>query len=127
MSEPLNQLLADSAARIVHESFTGVEAEWWWERRIGGGVAVCQTLDPEEMANKLSRSSGKPLSEVREVVARELGLEDFEPLTLTFEVSGDASAETASRILAQRSSAPEGIAAGPYREVEKALGKKDGG
>jgi len=25
----------------VRENFTGVRAEWWWERRMGGGIEVC--------------------------------------------------------------------------------------
>src|SRR5829696_6209310 len=37
VTEPLNQLLADSAYALVHESFTSVAANWWWERRMGGG------------------------------------------------------------------------------------------
>ena len=51
MPEYLSQLLADAATALVRESFTGVGAEWWWERRLGGGIVVCQELarghDPE--------------------------------------------------------------------------------
>ena len=42
-----NQFLADSATALVRESFTGVGAPWWWERRVGGGIEVCQEFDPE--------------------------------------------------------------------------------
>ncbi|MGH3088559.1 MAG: hypothetical protein ACRDSJ_14720, partial [Rubrobacteraceae bacterium] len=115
MSEPLKGLLADRAAQLVHESFTGVEAEWWWERRIGGGIAVCQTLDPEAMSEKISGNSESSVSEIRATIEQELGLEDFEPITLTFEVSGDASIEEAEEMLANRSRTPEGIAAGLYQ------------
>ncbi len=121
-ADPLNQLLAGQAAKLVHESFTGVEGQWWWERRIGGGIAICQTLDPEAMAKELSESSGKPPSEVKRVVSRELGLDDFDPLTLTFEVSGDLTGDEAAKVFEARSDTPRGIAAGVYRRVEAALG-----
>ncbi len=128
MPDPLNQLLAGQAAKLVHESFTGVDAEWWWERRIGGGIAICQTLAPEAMANELSETSGKPQPEVRATMVRELGLEDFDPLTLTFEVPGDITSDEAARVFAERSSTPRGIASNVYREVEAALAdyKRDG-
>lgn len=119
--DPLNQLLAGQAARLVHGSFTGVGAEWWWERRIGGGIAICQTLDPEAMAKELSETSGKPPAEVREAVIRTLGLEDFDPLTLTFEIPGSLTSDEAARVFAERSSTPRGIASNIYREVEAAL------
>ena len=122
MTEPLNQLLADSAYALVHESFTGVAANWWWERRMGGGIAVCQELDPAEMAREISAKTGRDEDEVRRSVEKELGLEDFEPVVLTFEIPGDATAADASRILAERSATPEGIAANLYRRVEEAVG-----
>lgn len=125
-SDPLNQLLAGQAAEIVHGSFTGVDAQWWWERRIGGGIAICQTLDPEEMARGLSENFGKPVPEVKGAMVRELGLEDFDPLTLTFEVSGNLTADEAAAVFAERSSTPRGIAAGVYREVEGALAEEKG-
>ena len=53
MPEYLNQLLADSATALVNESFTGVSAPWWWERRIGGGIEVCQELDPGSMGREI--------------------------------------------------------------------------
>ena len=122
MTEPLNQLLADSAYALVHESFTGVAANWWWERRMGGGIAVCQELDPAAMAREVAERTGREEGEVRRVIAVELGLEDAEPVVLTFEIPGDATAADASRILAERSATPEGLAANLYRRVEEAVG-----
>lgn len=122
MPEQLNELLAEGAARLVHESFAGVvRAEWWWERRLGGGIAVCQELDPEAMAREVARKTGRPEEETRRAVEEELGLEDFEPVVLTFEVGGDATTEDAARLLRERSAAPEGLAANVYRRVEEKL------
>jgi hypothetical protein len=118
----LNQLLADSAYALVHESFTGVAANWWWERRMGGGIAVCQELDPAAMAREISAKTGRDEDEVRRSVEKELDLEDAEPVVLTFEIPGDATAADASRILAERSATPEGLAANLYRRVEEAVG-----
>ena len=122
MTEPLNQLLADGAYALVHESFTGVAANWWWERRMGGGIAVCQELDPAAMAREVAERTGREEGEVRRVIAVELGLEDAEPVVLTFEVPGDATAADASRILAERSASPEGLAANLFHRVEEAIG-----
>ena len=122
MTEPLNQLLADSAYALVHESFTGVAANWWWERRMGGGIAVCQELDPAAMAREVAERTGREEGEVRRVIAAELGLEDAEPVVLTFEIPGDATAADASRILAERSASPEGLAANLFHRVEEAIG-----
>jgi hypothetical protein len=122
VSERLNQLLADSATALVRESFTGVEARWWWERRMSGGIEVCQELDPERMSREISEKTGRQVAEVRRVVAEDLGLEDPDPVVLTFEIPGDASTGEVARLLAERSSTPEGLAAGLYRRVEEALG-----
>ena len=122
MTEPLNQLLADGAYALVHESFTGVAANWWWERRMGGGIAVCQELDPAAMAREVAERTGREEGEVRRVIAAELGLEDAEPVVLTFEIPGDATAADASRILTERSATPVGLAANLYRRVEEAIG-----
>jgi hypothetical protein len=119
--ERLNQYLADRADALVRENFTGVRAEWWWERRLGGGLEVCQVLDPEAMSREISGKSGKEVEQVRRVVEEELGLEDLEPVILTFEVAGDMTPEEAGMLLAERSSAPEGLARGLYRRVEEAL------
>ena len=121
MSEYLNQFLAEKANALVRENFTGVEADWWWERRMGGGIEVCQELDPEAMGRQISDKTGREISEVRRTVQEELGLEDTEPVVLTFEIPGDTEAETAAELLAERSSDPEGLASGLYRRVEEAL------
>ena len=121
MSEQLNQFLAEKAGALVRENFTGVRAEWWWERRMGGGIEVCQELDPEAMSREISERTGKNAAEVRRVVEEELGLDDTEPVVLTFEIAGDATEEQAAQLLAERSSAPEGLAAGIYRRVEEVL------
>jgi 8-oxo-dGTP pyrophosphatase MutT (NUDIX family) len=119
--EYLNEFLADRAAALVEENFTGVRAAWWWERRIGGGIEVCQELDPEAMIREISEKTGRDVSEVRRIVLEELGLEDLEPVALTFEIPGDTEAPRAAEMLAERSSEPEGLAIGLYRQVEEAL------
>ncbi|MDQ3912353.1 MAG: hypothetical protein M3305_11425 [Actinomycetota bacterium] len=121
MPEYLNQFLAEKAAALVEENFTGVRAAWWWERRIGGGIEICQELDPEAMSREVSEKTGRDLSEVRRIVEEELGLEDPEPVVLTFEIPGETEAGTAAKMLAERSSTPEGLAAGLYRRVEGAF------
>jgi hypothetical protein len=121
MPEYLNQFLAERAGALVRENFTGVRAPWWWERRMGGGIEVCQELDPEAMSREISERTGRDVSEVRRVVEGELGLDDMEPVVLTFEIPGDTEADTAAEMLAERSTEPEGIAAGLYRRVEEAL------
>jgi hypothetical protein len=119
--EYLNQFLAERAAALVEENFTGVRAAWWWERRIGGGIEVCQELDPEAMSREISEKTGRDVSEVRRIVQEELRLEDMEPVVLTFEIPGDTEESRAAEILAERSSEPEGIASGLYRRVEDAV------
>ena len=123
MSEQLNQFLAEKAGALVRENFTGVHAEWWWERRMGGGIEVCQELDPEAMSRKVSERTGKDAEQVRRVIEEELGLEGMEPVVLTFEISGEATAEEAAKMLAERSSEPEGLAAGLYRRIEETVGR----
>ena len=119
MSEQLNQFLADKATMLVDENFTGVRAEWWWERRLGGGIAVCQVLDPRSMSRRISVETGLGLPEVERTVQQELGLEDLEPVVLNFEMPGETSATEAARMLQDRSSTPEGLAAGLYRQAEE--------
>jgi hypothetical protein len=123
VSEQLNQFLAEKAGALVRENFTGVRAQWWWERRMGGGIEVCQELDPEAMSREVSERTGKDVEQVRRVVEEELGLEDMEPVVLTFEISGDATAEEAAKKLAERSSEPDGLAAGLYRRVEESISR----
>jgi hypothetical protein len=121
MPERLNQFLAERAGALVRENFTGVRAEWWWERRMGGGIEVCQELDPEEMSREVSEKTGKEVTRVRRVIEEELGLEATEPVVLTFEIAGDTTEEEAAKLLAERSSAPEGLAAGLYRRIEEVV------
>lgn len=121
MPEQINQFLAERADALVRENFTGVSAEWWWERRMGGGIEVCQELDPESMSREISARTGKEVAEVRRTVEEELGLGDMEPVVLTFEIAGDATAEEAAKLLAERSSKPEGLAAGVYRRIEEVV------
>ncbi len=121
MPEYLNQFLAEKAAALVEENFTGVRAAWWWERRIGGGLEVCQELDPEAMSREISERTGTGVAEIRRIVLEELGLDDLEPVVLTFEISNDATEEEAAKLLAERSSVPAGLAAGIYRRVEEVL------
>jgi hypothetical protein len=121
VSEQLNQFLAEKANALVRENFTGVRAEWWWERRMGGGIEVCQELDPESMSREISARTGKEVVEVRRVISEELGFEDMEPVVLTFEIAGEATAEEAAKMLAERSSTPEGLAVGLYSRIEAAV------
>jgi hypothetical protein len=123
MPEYLNQLLADSATALVHESYTGVGAPWWWERRLGGGVEICQEFDPEAASHEISAKTGREVSEVRRVIAEELGLEDAEPVVLTFEIAGETETRRVAQMLAERSTQPEGLASGLYRRIEKILRK----
>ncbi len=122
MPEQLKALLADTATALVRENFSGVRAPWWWERRLGGGIEVCQELDPEVMSREISEKTGHDVSEVRRTIAEELGLEDAEPVVLTFEISGETPTDEVARMLAERSSGPEGLATGLYRRVEHVLG-----
>ncbi len=124
MPEYLNQFLADKATMLVEENFTGVEAEWWWERRLGGGIAVCQELDPSSVAREVSQKIGREEDEIQRVVEEELGLEDPEPVVLNFEISSDTEASEAARMLAERSATPEGLAANLYRRIEEATRRK---
>jgi hypothetical protein len=119
MPEYLQGLLADSATALVHESFAGVSAPWWWERRLGGGIEVCQEFDPEAASREISAKTGCEVSEVRRIIAEELGLEDSEPVVLTFEVAGETETRRVAEMLAERSSEPEGLASGLYRRIEE--------
>jgi hypothetical protein len=121
MPEYLNQFLANKAAALVRDNFTGVKANWWWERRLGGGIEICQELDPEAMSREISEKTGRDVAEVRRVAQKELGLEDAEPVVLTFEIPGDTEASAAAKMLAERSSEPGGLAYGLYRRVDEAV------
>jgi hypothetical protein len=121
MAEQLKELLADSATALVNEGFTGVAAPWWWERRLGGGIEVCQEFDPELASREISTRTGHEVAEVRRTIAEELGLEDAEPVVLTFEIAGETQTGDAYRMLAERSAKPEGLASGIYRRIEEAV------
>jgi hypothetical protein len=121
MPEQLNQLLADGAMALVNESFTGVNATWWWERRMGGGVEICQEFDPEAASREISAKTGQEVAEVRRTIMEELGLEDAEPVVLTFEISGETETIQVARMLAARSAEAEGLASGIYRRIEEVL------
>lgn len=127
MPELLNELLADGATALVQESFTGVAATWWWERRVGGGMEVCQEFDPEAVSLEISARTGREVVEVRRAIVEELGLEDAEPVVLTFEISGETETGRVAALLAERSAEPEGLASGLYRHIEEALGANPGG
>lgn len=126
MPEYLNQLLADGATALVGASFTGVVAPWWWERRVGGGIEVCQEFDPELASREISRRTGHEVSAVRRAIAEELGLEDADPVVLTFEIAGETETDQVARMLAERSAEPEGLASGPYRRIEERIERNPG-
>ena len=122
MPEQLKELLADGATALVQESFTGVSATWWWERRVGGGIEICQEFDPEAVSLEISARTGHEVAEVRRAIAEELGLEYTEPVVLTFEISGETETGRIAAMLAERSAEPEGLASGLYRRIEEVLG-----
>jgi hypothetical protein len=119
MPEYLKELLADDATALVNESFTSVSATWWWERRLGGGIEVCQEFDPEAASREISAKTGREVAEVRLAISEELGLEDAEPVVLTFEMAGETETRRVAELLAERSSEPEGLASGLYRRIEE--------
>lgn len=121
MATYVEQLLTDQIGALVDENFTGVEAEWWWERRVDGGVAICQEFDPERMVAEMSVAFRHEVSEVREAAVRTLGLEDFEPVVLTFDVARDTTVDEAAEILAQHSRTAEGLAEKIYRQLAETL------
>ena len=121
MPEYLKELLADSATALVQENFTGVSAQWWWERRLGGGIEVCQEFDPEAVSREISARTGHQASEVRGIIAEQLGLDDAEPVILTFEIAGETETRRVAEMLGERSSDPEGLAASLYSRIEQAL------
>ena len=126
MPEQLNELLADGATALVQESFTGVAATWWWERRVGGGLEVCQEFDPQIVSREISTRTGHEVGEVRRAIAEELGLEDAEPVVLTFEIPGETETDRAAAMLAERSAQAEGLASGLYNRIEETLEKYPG-
>ena len=123
MPEYLNRFMADEATALVR-TFAGVDAEWWWERRLDGGIVVCQELDPASMVYEISERTSRDAEEVRRAAEEELGLEGLEPVVLTFEIPGDTTASDAARMLAERSAMPEGLASSLYHRVEEAARRK---
>jgi len=121
MPEYLKELLAGSATALVNESFTGVNATWWWERRVGGGIEICQEFDPEAASREISAKTGQDVSRVRLAIANELGLDSAEPVVLTFEIAGETETGEAARMLAERSAELEGLASGIYRRIEEIM------
>jgi|SRR5215203_5495752 len=122
MPEQLKELLADGATALVNEGFTGVNATWWWERRVGGGMEICQEFDPEAASREISAKTGHEVTEVRRTIMEELGLEDADPVVLTFEISGETETILVARMLAARSAEAEGLASGIYQRIEEVLG-----
>jgi hypothetical protein len=121
MPEYLKELLADSATALVNESFTGVNATCWWERRVGGGIEICQEFDPEAASREISAKTAQDVSRVRLAIADELGLDSAEPVVLTFEIAGETETGEAARMLAERSAELEGLASGIYRRIEEII------
>lgn len=117
----MDQLFADAAGSLVEESFSGVEAEWWWERRPDGGVAVCQELEPEALVKEMAQVFGLVEDEVRRIAVRTLGLEDFEPVELVYELSGATPTEQAAGELERHSATAAGLAEGIYRSLAEAI------
>jgi hypothetical protein len=122
MPEQLKELLADGATALVNEGFTGVNATWWWERRVGGGIEICQEFDPEAASREISARTGHEIAEVRRTIMEELGLEDNEPVVLTFEISGETETIRVAQMLAARSAEAEGLASGIYQRIAEVLG-----
>jgi hypothetical protein len=122
MPEQLKELLADGATALVNEGFTGVNATWWWERRVGGGIEICQEFDPGAASREISARTGHEIAEVRRTIMEELGLEDNEPVVLTFEISGETETIRVAQMLAARSAEAEGLASGIYQRIEEVLG-----
>lgn len=117
----LNQLFSDEMGQLVESSFAGVDAEWWWERRTGGGVSVCQELDPAALVIEFAREYERDESEIRQIAVQTLGLQDFEPVVLVFDLEGDLGLQEAVENLTARSSTSEGLAANIYRSLMEAL------
>lgn len=117
----LNQVFSDEMGSLVDENFAGVDAEWWWERRPGGGVAICQELQPAAMVADLTAVSRRDEAEVSRTAVRTLGLQDFEPVVLVFNLDGDTTVHEAAGEMAARSATSEGLAANVYRTLMEAL------
>ena len=71
---------------------------------------------------EISIKTGHDVVEVRRTIMEELGLEDADPVVLTFEVSGETETIQVARMLTARSAEAEGLASGIYQRIEKVLG-----
>jgi hypothetical protein len=120
MERRLDSVFTDEAKALVDENFTGVEGEWWWERRIGAAITICQELDPVALVREVAGELGRDEEEVRRAAAEELELEDFDPLTLTYDVPGNTPVGEAARLLREKSATPRGLVEGVYRRVRAA-------
>ena len=85
---------------------------------MNGDIEICQELNPEAMIRDIARSTGTPPAEVRRVVEGDLGLEDTDPVVLTFEVSGGSTEREVAALLKNRSVSPRGLAAAVYERIE---------
>ena len=121
MGKPLNRILADEMDDLVAENFTGVEAEWWWERRMDGGVEICQEFDPSTMIAEMAEASGRDVRDVQRAAIASLGLENLEPIVLTYEIPWNTTTEEAAESLAYRSSTANGLADNIYRHLARSL------
>ncbi len=121
LDKRVDELLTDEAGALIEENFAGVEADWWWERRLSGNIAICQEFDPDAMALDMAEVFGLKVSEIRRRAVRELGLEDFEPVVLVYDLASGATVEEAAGMLRERSATAAGLAEGIYRQVAEAL------
>ena len=88
---------------------------------MGGGIEVCQEFDPGAASREISARTGRDVAEVERTIVRELGLEDTEPVVLTFEVPGETETDRVAALLAERSARPEGLASSLYDRIAEAL------
>lgn len=117
----LDQLLADDMYALVEDNFSGVDAKWWWERRMEGGVTICQEIDPEVLTREMAQVFDLNEDEVRRIAVRALGLEGFDPVVLVYELPGYTPENRAADTLAERSSTSAGLGASIYYELAGAI------
>ncbi len=84
-------------------------------------MAICQELDPERMVAEIAGGFGHDVQEVRRVAVRVLGLQNFKPVVLTFDVARNATVGEAADTLAQRSRTAEGLAEKIYRHLAETV------
>lgn len=117
----LNQLLADEMDTLVRDNFSGADATWWWERRMDGGVSICQELDPAALTAEMAEVFGLNKDEVNRIAVRTLGLENFDPVVLVYELSGYTPTEQAVSALSERVCTAAGLAEGTYLQLAAAI------